>query len=406
MATIRKRGESYQIRVSCGYDINGNQVERSMTWKPDKKMTEKQIQKELNRVMVKFEEDCSNGCVSLSVKFEDFAEQWFKEYAEIKLKPKTIEGYRWMSKRIYKAIGHLKLNKITPRDIQKFILEMTEEKRCDGRNKRNGKLSSKTIKLHISMISTIFDYALKMQLIQNNPCRAVTLPKPDSEKREVYTLEEIQQLLELFQKEPQENFKYVLFYTLAIYTGFRRGELLGLEWKDFDFDNNMVTVNRTSLYSKSQGGTYTETPKTETSYRTLKLPVEVIEALFHWKDLQDKQRIKVGTKWQETDRIFTKWNGLPLDGTAPGYFFKRFCERTGMKYVCNHSFRHFNASVLISNGVDVKTVQSCLGHSTPTTTLSIYCHSFQSAQVRAMDSLAEKINLRKDGKTDKMNDAS
>lgn len=306
MATIRKRGQSYQIRVSCGYDTKGAHKEQAMTWKPDEGMTERQIQKELNRVAVKFEESCMSGQVTATIKFEDFAEQWFKEYAELKLKPKTIEGYRWMSKRIYKAIGHLRLDKITARDIQKFILEMTEEKRCDGRNKRNGRLSAKTVKLHISMISTIFDYAIKMQLLQHNPCRAVTLPKPDGEKREVYTLEEIQQLLDLFQKEPEENFKYVLFYTLAIYTGFRRGELLGIEWKDIDFSTNMVTINRTSLYSKSQGGTYTETPKTETSYRTLKLPDEVIGTILHWRDLQDKQKNKVGSKWQETDRIFTK----------------------------------------------------------------------------------------------------
>lgn len=397
MATIRKRGNSYQIRVSCGYDTKGNHKEQTLTWKPEKGMTERQIKKELNRVAVKFEENCMSGQVTATIKFEDFAEQWFKEYAELKLKPKTIEGYRWMSKRIYKAIGHLRLDKITARDIQRFILEMTEEKRCDGRNKRNGRLSAKTVKLHISMISTIFDYAIKMQLLQHNPCRAVTLPKPDGEKREVYTLEEIQQLLDLFQKEPEENFKYVLFYTLAIYTGFRRGELLGLEWKDIDFNTNMITINRTSLYSKSQGGTYTETPKTETSYRTLKLPDEVIGTILHWRDLQDKQRNKVGSKWQETDRIFTKWNGLPLDGTAPGYFFKQFCERTGMRYVCNHSFRHFYTTVLISNGIDVKTVQSCLGHSTPTTTLQIYAHTFQAAQVRAMDTVANTISLKSSG---------
>lgn len=395
MATIRKRGNTYQIRVSCGYDTNGNQVEQAMTWKPDKKMTEKQIEKELNRQAVIFEENCMKGLQVASVKFEDFAEQWFKEYAEIKLKPKSIEGYRWMSNRIYKAIGHIRLDKITARHLQSFILEMSAEKRCDGRNKRNGKLSAKTIKSHISMISTIFDYAIKMQMLQYNPCKAVTLPKPDAEKRAVYTLEEVQQLLDLLKKEPEENYKYVLFYTLAVYTGFRLGELMGLEWKDIDFGSNMVTINRTSIYSKLKGGTYTETPKTETSYRTLKLSNEAVEALLHWQQLQNEQKIKVGDKWQETDRIFTKWNGLTLDRTAPGYFFKQFCERTGMRYVCNHSFRHFHASVLISNGVDVKTVQSCLGHSTPTTTLSIYCHTFQSAQVRAMDTVADVIGMRK-----------
>lgn len=139
---------------------------------------------------------------------------------------------------------------------------------------------------------------------------------------------------------------------------------------------------------------YLETPKTESSCRTLKLPDEVMDMLLKWKELQDIQRQKVGSKWIETDRIFTKWNGLTLDGTAPGYFYKKFCERTGMRYVTNHSMRHLNASLLINAGVDVKTVQSCLGHSTATTTLQIYAHTFQSAQAAAMEAAAEALPLK------------
>ena len=76
MATVRKRGNSYQIRVSCGYDIHGNQVEQSMTWKPEQGMTARQIEKELQRQTVMFEEACSNGQVTAAIKFQDFAEQW------------------------------------------------------------------------------------------------------------------------------------------------------------------------------------------------------------------------------------------------------------------------------------------------------------------------------------------
>ena len=112
-----------------------------------------------------------------------------------------------------------------------------------------------------------------------------------------------------------------------------------------------------------------------------------------WHSLQDIQRKKIGSQWIETDRIFTKWNGLTLDRSAPGYFFKQFCNRTGMRYVSNHSFRHLNASLLINSGIDVKTVQSCLGHSTATTTLQIYAHTFQSAQAAAMEAVAEALPL-------------
>ncbi len=394
MATIQKRGNSYRIKVSCGYDVNGKQVVQSMTWKPTDGMSSKQIEKELNRQAVMFEESCLKGSVTSAMKFEDFARQWFKEYAEIKLKQRTIEGYHQMEKRIYKAIGHIRLDKLTARHIQKFIIELCNAERVDGRNKNGGKLSTKTIKLYKSMISTICDYAVKMQMMSSNPCKNVTIPKVITPEKEYYSIEEAQHLLELFEKEPTENYNYVCFYTLAIYTGFRLGELMGLEWKDVNFDTNVITVNRTCLYSKAKGGLYTETPKTAQSLRSLKVPAEIIAMLKKLKELQDVQKNKVGTKWIETDRIFTKWNGLTLDRSAPSYYFRQFCKRTGMRYVSTHSMRHLNASLLINAGVDVKTVQSCLGHSTPTTTLSIYLHTFQTAQAAAMEAVSEALPLK------------
>ncbi len=181
-----------------------------------------------------------------------------------------------------------------------------------------------------------------MQMIQTNPCKNVTIPRVFTPEKELYSIEEAQRLLELFEYEDKANYKYVCFYTLAVYTGFRLGELIGLEWKDVNFNKNVITVNRTCLYSKAKGGLYTETPKTSQSLRSLKLPQGVIDMFKTWFELQDIQRQKFGSKWVETDRIFTKWNGLTLDRSAPGYFFKQFCKRTGIRYVSNHSFRHPN----------------------------------------------------------------
>lgn len=90
-------------------------------------------------------------------------------------------------------------------------------------------------------------------------------------------------------------------------------------------------------------------------------------------------------------QVFTKTDGSPMGMRQPYRYFERFCERTGMRFVNIHSFRYFNASILISIGVDVKTVQGCLGHSSPVKTLQIYAHSFQEAQARAMDCVASCI---------------
>ncbi len=390
MATIRKRGNAYQIRVSCGYDTNGAHVEQTMTWKPTEKMTEKQIQNELKRQAVIFEEACVNGYLTSAVKFEEFGERWFTEYADIKLKPQTVRTYHHLSRRVYKAIGHLRLDKITVRTVQKFVNDLAKEKQYNKQGDEIGYLSPKTIKEHVGFISTVFHYAEKMQMIQANPCKNVTLPKITSKEREVYTLEEVQQMLSLFENESEDNFKYVIFFTLAAFTGLRRGELLGLEWKDIDFGNNLISVVRTSAWTKERG-IYTDTPKTKSSNRIIKIPDDVKEKLIKYKAWQDDYKAKVGSKWIEHDRLFTKINGEPMGLRSPYKFYEKFCKRTGMRFVNVHSFRHFAASVLIMNGIDVKTVQTCLGHNDANTTLQIYAHSFQRAQAMAMDSIADCI---------------
>ena len=393
MATIRKRGNSYQIRVSCGYNTNGKQVEQSITWKPEDGMTEKQIEKELKRQTVLFEEACNNGYLTASTKFEDFAEQWFRDYASINLKLQTIRTYEALKKRAYAYLGHMRLDKITVRTIQKFVSILSGN--ASGNEKAgmpipNGGLAPKTVRNYVTFISTVFDYAVKLQMIQTNPCRNVTLPKLTTKDRSVYTLEEVQAMLTFFEEENETNMKYVIFYTLAAFTGLRRGELLGLEWKDIDWDNHLISVERTSAWTKEKG-IYTDTPKTDSSVRIIKIPEVIIEKLREYKKWQDEYKASMGSKWIEHDRLFTKVNGEPMGLRSPYKFYEKFCERTGLRFVNIHSFRHFNASIMILKGVDVKTVQACLGHNDATTTLKIYAHSFRKAQAMAMDSVADCI---------------
>lgn len=387
MASIKKRGESYLIRVSCGYDVNGKKITQSMTWKPKAGMSERQIQKELNRAAVEFEDACQGKQVVSTIKFETFADQWFEEYANVRLKEKTLEAYRVMKDRVYKAFGHLRLDRITPRHIQNFINELNK----DGQNQTTGgKLSPKTIKNYVSFISSIYDYALRMHIISENPCKYVVLPKAEQVERDCYTLEEAQHFLDLLLKDAPT--KYQAFFMLAIYGGFRRGEILGLEWKDIDFDTGVVSINRTALYS-SKLGHYTDTPKTKGSIRSLKLPQCVMDVLKAHQNEQNSHRLKIGDQWHATDRLFTTWNGLPMDGSTPFNWLKKFCNRNNMRFCNIHSFRHLNASLLIDSGVDVRTVSACLGHSQTSTTLNIYAHAFEEAKAKATEAVAEALDF-------------
>lgn len=177
MATVTKRGDSYRIKVSCGYDINGKQVVQTKTWRPDPNMTSTQIKKELQRQAVLFEESCKIGQVTSSVKFEAFAEQWFEEYAKINLRNTSYERMKQLTQRVYPEMGHMRLDKITGRHVQKFINDLL----LNGKNQINGKpLSRKTVLHHLSFISDVFSYAVKMGMLCDNPCRVVSLPKGET----------------------------------------------------------------------------------------------------------------------------------------------------------------------------------------------------------------------------------
>ena len=153
MANIRKRGNSYQIRVGVGYKPDGTQISRSMTWTPAQGMSERQIEKELNRQAVIFEEECRSRSAGGMVKFEIFAEEWFSEYAKSNLRNTTFNFLYHQRLRVYRAIGDTSMEKITVRQLQEFINSLSK----DGANEVNGKpLSPKTVRHVLSLVSDIF----------------------------------------------------------------------------------------------------------------------------------------------------------------------------------------------------------------------------------------------------------
>ena len=142
MATIQKRGKSYSIRVSCGYDTARRQIVRSMTWRPEDGMTEAQAEREARRQAALFEERCRMGRVLAgSVRFADFAGLWMREYAARQVRPTTCARYRSMLPRICEAIGHLRLDRIQPHHLIQFYAALAAPGvRADGRRRFRGDL--------------------------------------------------------------------------------------------------------------------------------------------------------------------------------------------------------------------------------------------------------------------------
>lgn len=458
MASIRKRGDTYQITVCCGYSADGtSKIRQSTTWKPSKpNLTPRQLEKQLQAAAAEFERRCkTEGTVVAAVKFEPFAEAYLNDVASRTLKPSTLAYYEQLKPRIYSRIGHMRLDRITPREIDKLIAFLCKERksaktvavcRVDFRNliqehgysqKRlahdvgtnqqtlkdfgNGKpilwttaekiaallecdaetvfekiektqgLSPKTIKNYISFTSAIFDYGVRVRVISRNPCEHCTLPTITEPDRKMLSLDEADRFLDVLETAP---LKYQAFFTLALYGGFRAGEILGLQWDDIDFRLNIVQIKRTAHYSKALGH-YCTTPKTKTSNRILKLPEHVIDTL---QKLQVEQRNLYkfgGVLWNEQTRVFTTDAFVPMNSSTFSNWYKRTAEKNDLPLVSLHSFRHLNASLLINSGADVVTVSSALGHSETTTTLNIYAHAFQKARAEAFEAVANVLDNRR-----------
>lgn len=391
MANITKRtnkeGEtSYRIRVFNGYCPDGTQCVRAMTWKPETGMTKRQVEKELQRQIVLFESQVEeNASPQKRVKFSSLADEWL-ESAELSksLNISTIERMKGCKERTYNAIGNYYVDAIDYRTVKSFIFSLAK----DGVNAKTGKgLSEKTQKHYLTFISDVMKYAMLCGIITMNPCKDVPVVKTGHQDRIPYTIEEEKALIERLKEAPVN---YRVFFFFMIYGGLRRSEVLGLEWKDINFETGVCSIERTSQYRGKNTGVYTSTPKTKSSRRSLQLPNELLIELKKLKFENNSQRVHCGDQWVENDRLFTKWNGEPMHPNTPYWWLQKFCEKENLPFRGIHAFRHSFATQAIMNAkVDVKTVSAILGHAQTSTTLEIYAHAYQKANAQALDSVAD-----------------
>lgn len=385
--TNAKGEKVYKIKVSDGYTTNGKQVTRTKTYKPDSKMTPRQIKKEVERQAVLFENEVKgNKAAKRHDKFEVIAEEWMKfEEGHDRIKLSTIEMYKGMCKRVYKDIGHLHIDKITRTHVQRFIDGLTDG--TDGYKK----LSAKSQKNYLCFISNVFNYAMDNDIVSSNPCKHIRFEKSPKKERQFYTVEEEAALLERL-AERNAPLIYRLFYSLVIYLGLRKGEALGIQWSDINFDKRSVFIHTQIQYRNKNTGAYRCSLKTESSIRTLQLPQKIIDLLVLVKAEQDDNKAKCGDLWVDTDSVISNWCGNFIFPSQPYNYLKNFCERENLPFKAIHAFRHSLVSNLIHNNVDVSTVSSIVGHSSPNVTLSVYTHEIKSATVIGCEQMANLID--------------
>ncbi len=186
---------------------------------------------------------------------------------------------------------------------------------------------------------------------------------------------------------------------LLLFTGLRRGELLGLEWQDINFDKKTVQIRRSSQYLPDRG-IYEDGVKNDTSDRVMKISPSAVEDLKIWRVWQREHAFEMGDRWHSSDRLFTTDEGLPLHPDVLTSWFTDFVKAHSdvLPPITIHSLRHTNATLQIAAGVPLTTVAKRLGHANTVTTSKIYAHAIKSADEAAAETLD---NLLTPGKNKK-----
>ena len=372
--SIEKRGKnSYRLIVCHGFNLDGKPIRHTKTVHGTKAQA--------NIELAKFVAEVEQGTVieGKSITFKEFTEIWKRDYGSKELAPSTYRRYLGMlESRILPYLGHFKLDKIKPTDIMKFYDMLDKDTqirrvKCNNGYRTLKPLSQKTILEHHRLIRAMLHRAVYWQLLFSNPCERVQPPKSKKPKRRYYDDEQCKVLLSNLNELSVDDIKYKAAITLTLFTGVRLGELMGLEWSDIDFTNGIVSINKSSQYL-SDKGVFTKAPKTESSIRDVAISDFVVSLLEEYRLWYEMQKSIYGELWTNSDRLFVQSDGKPMHPSTISKWFVKFVKDIGLPVINFHGLRHTNATLLISQNIDVAVVAARLGHAQITTTFNFYVH--------------------------------
>lgn len=306
----------------------------------------------------------------------EYMEKWLQTHAEQNLRPSTYRSYRMqVSNHIIPILGAIPLEKLTPMHLQEFYRLMLKSGRKDG----TGGLSARTITYLHRIMHEALKHAAQWQLVLRNVADAAVPPRYKKWEMAILSREEALALLD----QIREHRDYHLIFT-AIYTGMRKGELLGLKWADVDLGLKVIRVNQQLQHFTGQGYIFTP-PKTDKSRRQIPMGAALVEVFKEHKREQAQNKLMLGQDYHDMDLVFCLSNGNPQDTSNLNRRFNRIMQQFGRPEIRFHDLRHTCATLFMAAGVDAKKVQEILGHESIRTTLDVYGHVLPSMQREAVD---------------------
>ena len=371
-----KRNEKYKIELFIGRDKNGKKIIHNEMVNGGLK----QARLRENELKIQLKEGSYIKKSNLSL------ESLTKEYLELKKDTLTLKTFITYEQRvgvINDKLGNLKLKEINVRVLEKFYSYLKNDFISD-RTKTH--ISNTTIQSYYCIINNMLEQAVKWDYIKSNPNSKIEKPKRDRKEIEVYSKEEVIQLLECLKNEP---LKYQAILYMALDLGCREGELVGLTWNDINFKTRSVTINKTIQDLKGQA--IEKETKTVNSDRKIFISETTLRILKEYKKEQTERRLKLGDKWGNSTRVFTTDFGYDIHHDTPYQIFKKVIKKYGLKDIKFHALRHTNASLKIREGIQPQIISKSLGHSSIDITHKYYSHFFEEEFEEVSNVMEEKL---------------
>jgi len=303
--------------------------------------------------------------------FGDYITNWLANKQNISLETReTNQGH--LKNHIIPVLGGIPLQKVNVSHIEELITSLQAKGLAEG-----------TIKKIYNLVQTAFKTASKREIISRNPFDLLddgSRPKVSKPEIDYWTVEEVRHFFNVLEHRQR------ILFILAIHTGMRRGEMLGLRWKDIDFEGGRLRISQSlkPLQGLKKG------VKTASGYRSISLSPYVLSELKKHRAMILQERLST-KHYQDHDLVICQPNGEPVSVGNFTKFWKRIVQNTGMRYIRFHDLRHTCASLLFSAGVHPKVVQELLGHSSIKVTLDTYSHMMPNMQADAASALEKML---------------
>ncbi|WP_055689762.1 tyrosine-type recombinase/integrase [Streptomyces prasinus] len=299
------------------------------------------------------------------------------------------------------GLGKKKLAKLTAKDVRTWLNQLRTTCQCctrgiDARRDQprccdigqccHKLLSPLTLTYLHSILKSALEHAVREEEISRNVARNVRTGTPRPRRFEPLTADEARQFL-----AATRGHRLHALFELALHTGLRKGELLGLRWEDLDLDAGTAAIRRT-LQRTAAGGLTTLPTKTRASERRIALPARCVHSLKLHREQQQREREAADTSWQPSEHVFTTTRGGPIDPTNLTRAFNTLLRKSGLRRIRFHDLRHSTATLLLEQGVELIVIKELLGHAHIGVTATVYAHVRLRLQRDAIDTLSTALD--------------